>query len=60
MNTITNTIIKFLCKHCRTISVDTFYQVCESFSKIQRPEKVVFYAKIWRNHKMKAEEKKNA
>jgi len=60
MTTLANTIIKFLCKHCRAIYVDTFYQVCEGFSKIQRPEKVAFYAKLWTNYKMKMEGKKNA
>lgn len=60
MTTLVNTIVKFLCKHCRAIYVDTFYQVCDSFSKIQQPEKVVFYAKIWANYKMKMEGKKNA
>ena len=60
MTTFVNTIIKFLCKHCHAIYVDTFYQVCEGFSKIQHPKKVVFYAKLWTNYKMKMEENKNA
>ena len=55
MTTLANTIIKFLCKHCRAIYVDTFYQVCDGFSKVQHPWKVVFYAKIWRKYKMDEE-----
>ena len=48
MNTIINIIIKFLCKHCRILYLDTFYQACEAVS-VTDPyrNKPICYAKAW-------------
>ena len=48
MNTIANAIIKFLCKHCRILYLDTFYQACEAVSTFDPShKKPLYYAKAW-------------
>lgn len=52
MTTIINTLIKFLCKHCSVMYLDTFYQACEAFSTVDPyHEKPFYYAKIWSRYK---------
>ena len=49
MTTLINALIRFLCRHCRVMYLDTFYQVCDTFSGESDPygRKPFYYAKSW-------------